>query len=214
MKTSKEWFKEWILENNHPCLMAQTVFKQDHVFLKNYEGFGTHKSTNKILEDLETYIKKYDFTDNNFFTFIACFPKDSTNSEIDFEERLWQQLNFLHQEDDCDWDKSVEKDPEDRNFSFSLKGRAFYIVGMHEKASRLARKTPFPTIVFNLHWQFEKLREMNTYQTVRDRIRKRDKKLQGSINPVLEDFGETSEAKQYSGRMPEKEWKCPFHSKK
>ena len=52
---------------------------------------------------------------------------------------------------------------------------------------------------------------MGSYEVVRDRIRERDKALQGEINPMLRDFGVTSEAKQYSGREVDKSWKCPFH---
>ena len=48
---------------------------------------------------------------------------------------------------------------------------------MHPKSSRMARQAPFPTLVFNLHWQFEKLRELGTYKRVRNAIRKRDKSL-------------------------------------
>ncbi|WP_417943206.1 YqcI/YcgG family protein [Flagellimonas chongwuensis] len=48
---------------------------------------------------------------------------------------------------------------------------------MHPKSSRMARQAPFPTLVFNLHWQFEKLRELGTYKRVRNAIRKRDKPL-------------------------------------
>src|SRR5690606_40704217 len=105
-------------------------------------------------------------------------------------------------------------DPENDNFSFSLGGKAFYMVGLHPNSSRKARQSPVPAIAFNLHWQFEKLREMGAYYTVRDKIRERDKDLQGSINPMLEDFGETSEARQYSGRKVGEEWKCPFLSGK
>lgn len=54
---------------------------------------------------------------------------------------------------------------------------------------------------------------MGKYTTVKKRIRKRDKKLQGTINPVLKDFGKDSEAKQYSGRSVGNDWKCPFQSK-
>jgi len=107
----------------------------------------------------------------------------------------------------------VSKDTENQHFSFSIGGKAFYIVGMHPGASRKARQSPYAAIAFNLHWQFEKLREMGSYETVRDKIRERDKELQGSINPVLEDFGSNSEARQYSGRKVEKDWKCPFHNK-
>ncbi|MEP6902345.1 MAG: YqcI/YcgG family protein, partial [Actinomycetota bacterium] len=31
-------------------------------------------------------------------------------------------------------------------------------------------------------------------------------------NPNLSDFGTQSEARQYSGRAVEHEWKCPFHA--
>lgn len=82
---------------------------------------------------------------------------------------------------------------------------------MHPNSSRKARRSPFPSIAFNLHAQFEKLREMGAYEKVRDKIRERDKELQGSMNPMLEDFGLSSEAKQYSGKATGKDWVCPFH---
>ena len=84
---------------------------------------------------------------------------------------------------------------------------------MHPKSSRNARKAPFTTIVLNLHDQFEKLRTMNAYDNVRDRIRARDAEQNGTINPMLADFGEKSEAAQYSGRRVDSSWKCPFLNK-
>jgi FPC/CPF motif-containing protein YcgG len=39
----------------------------------------------------------------------------------------------------------------------------------------------------------------------------RDLRLQGSLNPNLSDFGKKSDARQYSGRAVEANWKCPFH---
>ena len=209
-----KWFKDWIIKEEHPCIMAQTVFNMDKVEFHEYNGFGEKKSVGKMLIDLENYIENYDFDSNEFFSFIATFPNETEElTEKEFEEKLWSQLQHLHEADDRKWDSRVNSDPEDSNFSFSLKGRAFYIVGLHPNSSRKARQTKFPTLVFNLHWQFEKLREMKTYQRVKKRIRRRDQKLQGSINPVLKDFGEKSEANQYSGRYVEKNWKCPFHHK-
>lgn len=123
---------------------------------------------------------------------------------------MWDQLKFLHEADDQPWDRHVSSDPQDDRFSFSLAGRAFYVVGLHPNSSRTARQAPFTALAFNLHWQFEKLREMGAYQRVRDTIRRRDVKLQGSINPMLEDFGSSSEARQYSGRRAGADWKCPF----
>ena len=126
---------------------------------------------------------------------------------------MWKTLQKLHELDDCEWDENVSNDPENPHFSFSLGGKAFYIIGLHPASSRLARRAPYTTLVFNLHSQFDKLREMGSYHSVRDTIRKNDEKLQGEINPMLRDFGSSSETKQYSGRKVEDNWKCPFHQK-
>jgi FPC/CPF motif-containing protein YcgG len=45
---------------------------------------------------------------------------------------------------------------------------------------------------------------------MQETIRARDLELQGSINPMLSDFGVDSEARQYSGRAVEENWQAPF----
>ena len=213
-KKLKAEFENFIINENHPCVMAQTVFSMDKVDFHVYENFGSKNTALNILKDLKKYIAEYDFDSNDFFTFLAVFNGRTSFTEAQFEELLWKQLNFLHEADTAAWDPAVSSDPEDENFSFSLGGKAFYMVGLHPNSSRLARQTPYPAMAFNLHWQFEKLREMGTYEVVRDKIRERDTELQGNINPVLEDFGDESEVKQYSGRKVGDEWKCPFLSGK
>ena len=84
------------------------------------------------------------------------------------------------------------------------------MVGLHPHASRPARRFPNPTLVFNLHDQFERLREKGIYERMRERILDRDKELAGDINPMLARHGESSEARQYSGRVVEDDWQCPF----
>lgn len=210
----KKEFESFILDKDHPCIMAKTVFTMEEVVLRSYSDLGSTGNAKKLLSDLEKYISNYDFESNDFKTFLAVFPDSPDYSEIEFEKVLWKQLENLKKVDDKAWDPEVSSDPADKHFSFSLGGKAFYIVGMHPGASRKARQSPYPAIAFNLHWQFEKLREMGSYETVRDKIRERDKELQGSINPVLEDFGSHSEARQYSGREVGKDWKCPFHNPK
>ena len=190
--------------------MAQTVFTQDNYQIKNYGNFTQRGTATKLLRDLKQYIENYDEGSNEFLTFIAVFENEENLSEIDFEKRLWMQLQMLSYLDDHAWDGSVSSNPDDKDFSFSVHGRAFYIVGMHPNSSREARQSPYPCMVFNLHSQFEKLRDMNVYRNLRNRIRRRDKKQNGSVNPMLADFGEASEARQYSGRMVGENWECPY----
>ena len=211
--TIEKEFKDFIINKNHPCIMANTVFRMDKYHLKVYDDITSDGVIEPILNDVAEYLESYDFESNMFESLIISFKENNFKTEDDFEKALWNFLQKLHNHDDSQWDPNVSEDPNDSNFSFSIKGKAFYIVGMHPESSRMARRAPYCTVVFNLHWQFEKLREMGTYQSVKKRIRWRDKALQGSINPVLQDFAEDSETKQYSGREVESTWKCPFHNK-
>jgi hypothetical protein len=144
-------------------------------------------------------------------TYIALFD-DDVHDEEDFEQRLWRHLQLLHDRDrrHFDWAPGVSSDPNSGNFSFSVAGRAFFIVGLHPRASRIARRAPVPCVVFNFHDQFERLRASGKYERMQRQIRARDVALQGNLNPVLTRFGEASEARQYSGRAVNAEWLCPF----
>lgn len=128
---NKSLFRDFIIEKKHPCIMAQSVFTQDNVDFHTYQNFGSRETAQKIMADLKTYLKKFDFGSNDFFTFIAIFEGEQGFSETDFETKLWEQLQFLHDEDDVPWNSEVSKNPESDDFSFSLAGEAFYIVGMH-----------------------------------------------------------------------------------
>lgn len=213
VRSIQDEFKKYVLDKDHPCIMAKSLFKMENYHMNSYEDMFNKKSLRRLMEDLANYITQYDFNGNQFESFLAVFPNNHFADEVDFEDALWNTLQTLHELDDCKWDKAVSDDCESPEFSFSLGGKAFYIVGLHPESSRMARKAPYSTLVFNLHHQFEKLREMGTYSSVRDTIRKNDEALQGNINPVLEDYGADTETKQYSGRNVEENWKCPFHKK-
>jgi FPC/CPF motif-containing protein YcgG len=147
-----------------------------------------------------------------FLSFVALFPATPKLAEADFEAALWQRLQALH-ESDCRrhaWDPNVSSDPASPDFSMSLGGRAFYVIGLHPGASRRARRFPTTAMVFNLHSQFETLREDGRYEKMREAITERDIAYSGSRNPMLKLHGEASEARQYSGRAVGAEWRCPF----
>lgn len=109
------------------------------------------------------------------------------------------------------YDQRVDADVDSPYFSFSLKAEAFYIIGLHPANSRLARQFPYAGMVFNAHAQFEKLREANHYVKMQQVVRMRDLVYSGSVNPMLSDFGNASEAMQYTGKQYDKSWKCPLN---
>ena len=139
------------------------------------------------------------------------FRERERGDELAFERRLWSQLQRLH---DLDaryhpWDPRVSDDPESPKFSFSVAGDAFFVIGMHPGASRSARRFAWPTLVFNAHEQFENLRADGRFEPLQSRIRERELRLDGRINPNLADYGYHSEARQYSGRPTEPDVDLP-----
>jgi len=213
MVSDKELLKDFILERDHPCVMSQSIVSSGNYRLQTYKNLGTEATARNLLEDLRTYLDQYDFESNDFFSFIAVFEEPQPMSELEFEQLLWKQLQLAYNLDSSEWDREVSEDPKSSSFSFSLLGNAFYIVGMHPNSSRTARRSPKPIMVFNLHWQFERLRKMGAYNRLRNTIRQRDIRKNGSVNPMLVDFGKSSEAKQYSGRAVGPDWECPFKPK-
>ena len=86
----------------------------------------------------------------------------------------------------------------------------FFVIGLHPASSRRARQFPWPTLVFNAHKQFDRLKADGRYPKMQAAIRVREMAWQGSLNPNLSDFGARSEARQYAGRAVEDNWRCPF----
>jgi FPC/CPF motif-containing protein YcgG len=210
----REQFRAWVLDADYPCVGAKAAFNSESQEVHVYPRLPD--STGELARDLRGFASRA--KPGDYATFIAVFREPQTSSEAEFEQQLWQQLQMLHELDASEWDRSVSSNPHDADFSFSFAGQAFYVIGVHPNSSRQARRFPCPTLVFNPHEQFEKLRTDGKWKRMQQTIRERDTQLQGSINPMLSDFGERSEAPQYSGRAVDADWeppigKCPFHNK-
>jgi FPC/CPF motif-containing protein YcgG len=167
----------------------------------------------RIYTELFKFVERYRVNPRLFQSFAVVFEQPSALGEKMFEAALWDRAQSLSDKDAFvgnPYDQRVSANPDSPDFSLSFAGEAFFIVGLHPQASRLARRFERPTLVFNLHDQFERLRAEGSYERMRETILERDKRLTGSVNPMLARHGESSEARQYSGRQVGAEWKCPF----
>ena len=203
-------FKKFILAQQYPCLGAKSTFRNDAYRFGHYETLGALSSAQALAADLLNFIHIKITMAGDFATFVAIFNQPTQLTEEAFESLLWQQLSHLHQEDHCPWAASADQDPGSNSFGFSFGGEAFFIVGLHAQSTRLARQFSRPTLVFNAHSQFEHLRTNGKFEKMQQVIRKRDKAWQGTINPMLANYGTASEARQYSGRAVPNDWQCPF----
>ena len=172
--------------------MAKKVFSggQAHRIAYNDLGNLSKDTLKPLLHQFYDAIEAIQESKGGYHSIIIEFGLPFIHCEHEFEALIWRFLQAVHDEDSLTygWNAEVESDPSSKSFSFSIKGEAFYIIGMHPMSSRKARQTETPILVFNLHSQFEKLRDSGAYETVRDKIRKRDIAYAGNMNPMLEDF--------------------------
>jgi FPC/CPF motif-containing protein YcgG len=211
-------FNAFIGNSSYPCLAAKGLRRRDDYHLHVYDALGSATASRALATGLGAFARAAkQLGDDPLTAFVAVFTGPPSMGEREFESQLWIQLQRLHDRDDptSPWDPTVSNDPGDPRFSFSFGGSALFVIGLHPDSSRLARRFAWPTLVFNPHAQFEGLRRQGHFDRLRDHIRERDVALEGSINPNLADFGDRSEAQQYSGRdTTNGEWRCPFHPRK
>lgn len=206
-------FADFVAGASFPCVGAKSALHKDRLRFAPAGVLGSASASRRLVHALHAFSREFQAPGTAPVSFIALFDPMALD-ELGFERLLWRQLGDMHAYDaslGSTWDGSVSSDPAREEFSFSIGGRAFFVVGLHPGASRLARRSPAPCLVFNFHDQFEALKASGKYQPMQEAIRKRDVALQGSVNPVLSRFGDASEARQYSGRAVEADWACPFH---
>lgn len=202
-----------ISHNAFPCVGAKAALSRDAIEFIDGGDLRSGERDGAVLEAIQAFAAD-SAADVVFASLVVVYPLTPTLPELAFEAALWARLQALHERDHAthDWDSSVSPDPADPEFSLSLGGRGFFVVGMHAGASRPARRIPGAALVFNLHSLFATLREEGRFDKLSESIRARDMALAGSVNPMLAGHGEASEALQYSGRRIGSAWKCPFHA--
>lgn len=208
-----EEFRHRISEASFPCVGAKSALARDS--LKVIRARDLRSAWNDVAIHRELLRWSLDYRDDpeGLRSLAVIFEGPLDLDERAFEAAMWERVQSFADKDAwlCQpYDAGVSPDPDDPHFSLSFGGCAFFVVGLHPHASRPARRFPRPTLVFNLHAQFERLREEGKYERMRDRILERDVALAGSPNPMIARFGEASEARQYSGRVVESDWDCPF----
>jgi uncharacterized protein len=206
-------FRALVLNERFSCVGGRAAVRQNAYRFGLYEQMASSVSSEALACDLARFIADPSLRDKPFTAFVASFIEPVPVDERQFEALLWAVLQQLHETDAEPWTPDAQANPDSPDFSFSFGGIGFFIVGLHAGSSRASRRFAWPTLVFNPHQQFDHLRREGRYTRFRDVIRGRDVTLQGTLNPMLTDFGEQSEARQYSGRAVDEDWVCPFHAR-
>ena len=209
-------FLNFLDDDSYPCVGAKSALARGSIGTQEFGTLGDRGNDQPMMEGLTRFVGMIEQAANDndiVHSHAAIFQGPIDMSEHRFEDLLWSQLWRIHKLDVLAGHqpaRDVSSDVDHPRFSLSLAGHPFFVIGLHWHASRLARRFTYPVLVFNSHRQFNKLKEDGRYSKMQTATRSRDVRLQGSINPNLADFGEASEARQYSGREVGPDWQCPF----
>ena len=213
----EEQLRAQIAEPDFPCVGAKSALAKGTLKVLVCHSLDSGWDDVRIHRELMEWAEDYKADPSGLRSLAVVFLGPENLDEAKFEKLMWTRIQSFADKDHWlgqRYDHRVSADPSDPHFSLSFGGEAFFVVGLHPLASRPARRFPRPTLVFNLHAQFEQLREEGKYERMRERILERDQELAGSLNPMLARHGEVSEARQYSGRVVTEEWVCPFRDKR
>lgn len=206
-----EYF-DFLDDKEFPCVVAKASLARNHIkgFVANH--MACPASDTAILHFLYDFVDQYRASRESYHSAAVIFREPRETDEHTFDALLWEKLKSLSNLDKTRYahDHRVDANPEAPNYSYSLKSEAFFVVGLHPGSERRSRRFKYPALIFNPHAEFEKLRNLNRYENLKRVVRKRDVAFSGSVNPVLDDFGNSSEVSQYSGKRHSRQWKCPL----
>lgn len=206
-------FAAFVRSDQFPCVGAKSAMALSLLTVFEGGNFQSKQGDRALHQALTRFGERSPDGLNGVASFACLFDPCPVMSEEDFEASLWDRLQGLHDidaDEGVDWAQGVGREPGASDFSFSVGGLAYFVVGLHPGASRAARRFCRPALVFNAHEQFEQLRRDGRYEKMQSIIREREIERHGSINPMLTDFGREREAAQYGGRRVPAAWSCPL----
>ena len=209
----EEELRERIVAPEFPCVGAKSALARGTLKTLVCHSLSSGWDDVRIHRELMEWARGYREDPKGLRSLAVVFSGPDDLDERTFERLMWERIQSLSDKDE--WrgqpcEPGVSSDPDDPHFSLSFGGEAFFVVGLHPQASRPARRFERPALIFNLHDQFERLREEGRYEKMREKIIARDVALAGTPNPMLDRHGEVSAARQFSGRAVNSDWQCPF----
>ncbi|MCK7627403.1 YqcI/YcgG family protein [Streptomyces sp. RS10V-4] len=197
------------------CLGARSALRRAGLTHRHYGALGDPESAERNHRDVLAYVTEVrpQLSAQSFRTFVATFDGPEGLDEEAFEEVLWRHLQLMHDIDSRDHgvETGSTSDPTQPHFGFHVGGMSFFLVGMHPGASRASRRAPVPAIAFNSLAQFMMLGEK--FYSLQDAIRRREVRVNGSVNPSFVAYEYEQPSRHFSGRFTEPDWTCPFASR-
>lgn len=204
--TAHDTFRAMMLGGSHPCLGGAAAIRRGYYRLGCYGELSSRQAVEESARDLSEFLRMATESERPVSVHVAVFRGPEGLTEEEFERSLWEHLRGMRRTD-VGVDGSAPKGRLDfeADPGFVFADRNLFVVGLHPGASRKARHFPWPTLVFNALSHGDPLRDTDQYDRITEKIRARDVRLQGSLNPSIFQL----RVAQFSGREVGPDWTCP-----
>ena len=148
---SSAMLRAHIAQADFPCVGAKAAMARGTLEILGARDIASAWDDLRIHDCLRRFAERYRAEPQLFRSLAVVFAGPDTLDEAAFERAVWSRIQSLSDKDvwlGQDWDERVSADPDDPHFSLSFGGEAFFVVGLHPKASRPARRFPRPAMIF------------------------------------------------------------------
>ncbi len=201
-----------VLGSPFPCLGARSAFRDGSYLFNVLPDMDDPRSPEHVLADLR-YFARVRLRMGDLYTYVVSFLEPrAIADEGEWDRRLWSFLQHLHDLDDVPWDGRFSTEPRDADFALSVAGLGQLVVTLYPGATRYARRFGWTTLIFNPPEQ-DRANFPTDEQFLRfqNRIRERDARLQGHVNPALPATLDDPQAPGFSGAPVDPDsWRCPL----
>jgi FPC/CPF motif-containing protein YcgG len=199
-------FRHKMLDPAFPCLGGASAVRRGDYDFASFSALGDRGEAQSSAERLIDFLSSRPADHHPVTVFAAVFAGSAPSDDAEFETLLFTHLRRMQEHDPVRGrsDPSTPQENQDPGWIFA--GRHLFVVGMHARSHRRARRFELPMLVFNALSHVQPLREAGQFERMSSTIRMRDERLQGSPNPALD----LPRPAQFSGRMNATTWVCPI----
>ena len=123
----------FLANKEFPCVAARAALNRDHIRVFVADHMACPKDDMSIIDFMYSFVDEFKNSTDLFYSAVVIFRGPDIFDEQMFDQLLWQRLQSLANIDaqEYNYDKRVSSDPNSKDFSFSIKEEAFYIIGLH-----------------------------------------------------------------------------------
>jgi uncharacterized protein len=204
-------FCSWAGHPDFVCVGANAAFKTGNFRMAVTDAeIGSSDASIAIGIACELFLKDLSSLKPPYRPLVILFGASPGYTDQEYSAAFWSAIQRTTNADASMYPATseVDVDPESPRFGFSFCERGWFANFSTPSSKLLGRRSPVPALILNLQENFELLRKVGLFNSVRQKNADRQMQLQGFTNPFVADLGSSVDQTAQVTSVPRC---CPFH---